>query len=157
RREFSYTINDGADRVLADTRVHHSDYVFNLEFEKSEFKNVIMEYREDAFDKDSAYWAETRPLQLKPEELAFIHEQDSIAQIVASDEYIDSVNAEYNRVTFFDVVLSGIGFRNREKRQEIFINPLISQIQILAVGGYRHRLGGYYSKEFKNAKAIRVD
>jgi hypothetical protein len=157
RREFIYTINDGADRVLANTRVHHSDYQFDVQFDKNEFKNVVMTYNDEAFDRDSLYWVQTRPIQLKPEELAFIKEQDSIAKEMASDEYIDSVNTEYNKVTFWDVLLSGVGFRSREKRHEIFINPIISQIQFLAVGGYRHRLGGYYSKEFNNAQKIRVD
>ncbi|MEZ4924221.1 MAG: DUF5686 and carboxypeptidase regulatory-like domain-containing protein [Crocinitomicaceae bacterium] len=157
RREFIYTVNDGSDRILANTRVHHSDYQFNVVFDKNEFKNVIMEYHDDAFEKDSAFWVETRPLQLKPEELDFIREQDSIRREVESDEYIDSVNAEYNKVTFFDVLLSGVGFRNREKRQEIFINPIISQFQLLAVGGFRWRVGGSYSKEFDNAHKIAVD
>ncbi|UKN01743.1 DUF5686 and carboxypeptidase regulatory-like domain-containing protein [Paracrocinitomix mangrovi] len=157
RREFSYTINDGADRVLGNARVDHSDYQFNVEFDKNEFKNVIMEYKDDAFEKDSVFWVETRPIQLKPEELNFIREQDSIRQIVESDEYIDSVNAEYNKITVWDVLLSGVGFRNREKKQEIFINPIISQFQILAVGGFRWRVGGNYSKEFDNAQKIAVD
>lgn len=157
RREFIYTINDGSDRVLANTRVNHSDYQFDVEFDKNEFKNVVMEYNEEAFDRDSIYWANTRPLQLKPEELAFIKEQDSIAKVMESDEYIDSVNEEYNKITIWDVLLNGVGFRSREKRQEIYINPIISQVQFIAVGGYRHRLGGYYSKEFNNAQKIRVD
>src|SRR5690606_36673658 len=157
RREFIYTINDGSDRVLANTRVHHSGYQFNVEFEKNEFKNVVVEYAEDAFDKDSLYWAGTRPIQLKPEEIRFIHEQDSIAREHASDEYVDSVNKEFNRVTVWDILLNGVGFRNREKRQEIYINPIISQFQILAVGGFRWRIGGSYSKEFDNAHKIDVD
>lgn len=157
RREFIYTINDGADRVLANTRVHHSDYQFDVDFDKNEFKNVVVEYADDAFEKDSAYWVDTRPIQLKPEELEFIKEQDSIMKIIESDEYIDSVNKEFNKVTFWDIVLSGVGFRNREKKQEIFINPIISQVQFFGVGGYRHKLGGSYSKEFENAQKIRVD
>lgn len=155
RREFIYTINDGADIVMANTRAQHTDYQFNLDFDNKTFKNVLMEYREDAFDKDSAYWENTRPLRLKPEELAFIREQDSIADILTSHEYIDSVNAEYNKITIWDIFLNGVGFRNREKRQEIYINSLITQPQPFGIGGYRHRLGGQYSKEFKNDQAIR--
>lgn len=157
RREFIYTINDGPDRVLANTRVHHSDYQFDLEFDKNEFKNVVVEYADDAFDKDSAYWVQTRPIQLKPEELEFIREQDSIAKILESDEYIDSVNTEFNKVTLGDIFLSGVGFRNREKRQEIYINPIISMFQPFGVGGWRVSAGGNYSKEFDNAKKIDVD
>ena len=116
-----------------------------------------MDYDADAFNKDSAYWANTRPIQLKEEELAFIHEQDIIERVLTSDAYIDSVNTEYNRLRFWDIVLSGVGFRNREKQQEIFINPIISQIVPFGVGGYRHRLGGMYSKEFENAQKIKFN
>lgn len=157
RREFSYTINDGMSIVMGNTRVSHKNYLFNLEFDKNTFKNILMDYDVDAFNKDSAYWANTRPLQLKEEELAFIREQDSIEQVLMSDAYIDSVNTEYNRLRFWDIVLSGVGFRNREKQQEIFINPLISQIVPFGVGGYRHRLGGIYSKEFENAQKIKFN
>lgn len=157
RREFIYNINDGKDVVMANTRVHHSNYSFNVDFEKNEFKNVVMEYEEDAFDKDSLYWANTRPLRLKPEELKFIAEQDSIAQELQSDEYIDSVNTEYNKVTVWDVLLNGVGFRNREKRQEIYFNSLINSVHFIRLGGVRYSLGGYYSKEFDNAQKIRIN
>ncbi len=157
RREFIYNINDGTDLVMANTRVNHTNYKFDLEFDKNEFKNVIMTYDDDAFDKDSLYWAETRPISLKPEELMFISEQDSIAKELASDEYIDSVNTEFNKVTIWDVVLNGVGFRNREKRQEIYFNSLINSVHFMRLGGVRYSLGGYYSKEFENAQKLRVD
>lgn len=157
RREFSYTINDGMSIVMANTRVHHDNYLFDLEFEKNTFKNILMDYDVDAFNKDSIYWEQTRPIQLKSEELAFIHEQDSIERVITSDSYIDSVNTAYNKLRFWDIVLSGVGYRNREKKQEIFINPLIAQVIPFGVGGYRHRLGGMYSKEFENAHLIRVN
>lgn len=157
RREFTYTINDFQHIVMGNTRVNHTDYEFDVEFDKKTFKNVVMEYDEEAFNKDSAYWAEIRPIQLKPEELAFIHEQDSITKLLESDAYVDSVNTEYNRLKFWDFILSGVGFRNREKKQEIYINPLVSQVQPFGIGGYRHRLGGMYSKEFENAQAIKLD
>lgn len=161
RREYSYTIKDGSYLVLGNTRVQHKDYQFNLSkdaegFGDRGFKNVLLEYDEAAFDRDSAYWEDIRPIPLKQQELDFIRIQDSIERATTSNEYIDSVNADYNKVRFWDVVLSGVGFRNREKKQEIFISPLISQMQPFGIGGYRHRLGGSYSKEFDNAQDIRI-
>lgn len=157
RREFIYTINDGKDVVLANTRVDHTNYEFNKEYDNKEFKNVLMIYEEDAFDKDSSYWAETRPLQLKQEELAFIQEQDSIRRELTSNEYIDSVNAEYNKLTVWDFLLNGVGFRNRAKGQEIYLIPLIQQPNFFGIGGYRHKFGGMYEKEFSNAQRIRTN
>ena len=157
RREFSYSLNDGTDFVMANTRVQHSNYVFNGGFDQKKFKNEIMSYNEDAFDKDSAYWVNTRPIQLKTEELRFIFEQDSIQRELTSDAYVDSVNTEYNRLTVWDFLLNGVGFRNREKGQEIYFSPLISQPQFFGFGPYRHKLAGYYSKEFQNSKKISVN
>lgn len=157
RREFVYTINDGMDVVMGNTRSNHTDYEFDLGFDKKDFKNQLMVYEDDAFDKDSIYWENIRPIRLKAEELAFIHEQDSIEREITSDRYVDSVNSEYNKVTFWDVVLNGVGFRSREKGQSFYIGGLISQPQFFGVGGYRHRLNAEYSKEFKNAHKIDVD
>ncbi len=156
RREFVYTINDLNNVVMANTRVDHSNYRFNVDMEKKEFKNQLVTYADDAFDKDSLYWANTRPLSLKPEELAFIHQQDSINNVLTSDNYVDSVNHEFNRITAGDIFLNGVGFRSREKKSSIYIGSLISQPQFFGVGGYRHRIFSSYSKEFKNAHAIDV-
>ncbi|MBI3133171.1 MAG: carboxypeptidase-like regulatory domain-containing protein [Bacteroidetes bacterium] len=157
RREFIYSMNDGTDLVMANTRVQHSDYVFNQGFDEKEYKNSVMSYNDDAFDKDSLYWAAARPIQLKPEELTYIHEQDSIDRELNSFAHIDSLNAEYNRLTVWDFLLNGVGFRNREKGQEIYIAPLISQPQFFGFGPYRHKLAGTYSKEFENGQKIALN
>jgi hypothetical protein len=157
RREFTYTINDGMDYVMANTRVQHSNYLFNKGYDEKLYKNSVMSFSDEAFDRDSLYWVSARPIQLKPEELRYIYEQDSIEKELNSFEHIDSLNAEYNRLTVWDFLLNGIGFRNREKAQEIYIIPLISQPQFFGFGPYRHKLGGTYSKEFKNGQEIRIN
>jgi hypothetical protein len=156
RREFDFTIKNIGEMVIGNTRVHHENYAFDIpEVSRSE-SNIVMEYEPDAFDKDSSYWEQARPIVLKDEEMKYIEEQDSIAAVLTSDTYIDSVNAAYNKIKFWDIALNGVGFRNRVKKQEIYINPIISQVIPLGMGGYRHKLGGSYSKEFQNAQAIRV-
>ncbi|MBK6952959.1 MAG: carboxypeptidase-like regulatory domain-containing protein [Crocinitomicaceae bacterium] len=157
RREFTYTINDGMDYVMANTRVQHSNYLFNKGYDEKLYKNSVMSFSDDAFDRDSLYWISARPIQLKPEELRYIYEQDSIEKELSSFEHIDSLNAEYNRLTVWDFLLNGVGFRNREKAREIYFSPLISQPQFFGFGPYRHKLAGYYSKEFENGKSINVN
>jgi hypothetical protein len=157
RREFTYTINDGMDYVMANTRVQHSNYLFNKGYDEKLYKNSVMSFNDDAFDRDSLYWISARPIQLKPEELQYIYEQDSIEKELSSFEHIDSLNAEYNRLTVWDFLLNGVGFRNREKAREIYFSPLISQPQFFGFGPYRHKLAGYYSKEFENGKSINVN
>ncbi len=157
RREFIYSLNDGTDYVMANTRVQHSNYIFNQGFDKKKFANSVMSYQDEAYDRDSLYWVSMRPIQLKPEELQYIHEMDSIQKELNSFERIDSINAEYNKLTIWDFLLNGVGFRNREKGQEIYFAPLISQPQFFGFGPYRHKLSGYYSKEFENGQKIAVN
>lgn len=155
RREFSYTIREEGYLITANTRVNHANYQFNQNLVQKDLKNEISVYATDAFAKDSAYWSANRPIQLKAEELDFIAEQNRIDSIKQSEQYLDSVDAEFNRVTFFDVVLNGMGFRNRFKQQEIYISPLLN-VDFFGVGGFRYELAGSYSKKFTNAHKIKL-
>ena len=157
RREYIYTISEGKDLISANTRVDHSNYKFNQTFGKEDFNNELLSYDELAFDRDSAYWSETRPIQLKETELAFIHTQDSIDTYLKSEAYLDSIDAEYNKITIWDVTLNGIGFRNRFKQEEFYIKSLLASAKIFGVGGFRYGTGGSYSKKFNNAQKIRLN
>ena len=156
RREFTYTIKEEEDYIRANTRVKHFNYEFNTDVNIKDFKNEISSYADDAFSKDTVFWNQHRPLRLKASELSFIAEQEKIDSIKQSQSYLDSVDAAFNKVTFGDVVFSGIGLRNRFKSQEIFIAPLLGSIQPFSVGGFRYDFSGHYSKKFDNNHKIKV-
>ncbi len=156
RREFTYTIKEEEDYIRANTRVKHFNYQFNTDVEIKDFKNEISSYADDAFSKDSIFWNRNRPLKLKVSELDFIAEQEAIDSIKQSEFYLDSVDAAFNKITIGDVLLSGIGLRNRFKEQEIFISPMLSSIDVLGVGGFRYDFSGHYSKKFQNNHKIKV-
>ncbi|MBI3133213.1 MAG: carboxypeptidase-like regulatory domain-containing protein [Bacteroidetes bacterium] len=156
RREFIYSIREEGYIITANTRVNHSSYQFNQTTTINDFKNEASHYTDDAFSKDSAFWAQNRPLLLKQEELDFIAEQNRIDSIKQSEYYLDSLDADFNRITFFDVTLNGVGLRNRFKQQEIYISPLFSNLELLGVGGFRYGFSGSYSKKFENSQKIKV-
>jgi len=156
RREFVYTIKDGKYLISANTRVNQTDFKFNQLFDKKTFNNQVLTYTDDAFDKDSSYWTNARPIQLKESELQYIYEQDSIENYLASEAYLDSIDKAYNKVTFWDVTLNGIGFRNRFKQEQIYIKSLLSSAKIFGVGGFRYGAGGSYSKKFGNSQKIKL-
>ena len=156
RREYIYTINDELHVISANTRVNHSDYQFNQPFTIKDFNNELLNYQVDAFNRDSTYWASTRPIQLKTTELEYIQIQKRIEDYESSEHYLDSVDAAYNKVTFWDITLNGVGFRNRFKEQSIYINPVLEGLKFLGVGGFRYGVGGSYSKTFDNTQSIKV-
>ncbi len=156
RREFVYNIKEEAYLTTANTRVKHTNYQFNQPIKANEFKNEILSYTDNAFSQDSTFWSTERPIQLKQSELDYIIEQNKIDSIKQSKHYLDSIDAVFNKVTFWDVTLNGMGFRNRFKKQEIFIAPLLGNVRIFGVGGLRYNFEGHYSKQFENKNKIKV-
>lgn len=150
RRELFYNIKNRNYNIIGNTRVNHSDYKLNPVFPKKTFNSEIKRFELDAFDKDEKYWNENRPITLKKDELKFINEYDSLVNLYTSAEYLKKVDSAFNKISFMRVLLVGIGRKNSFKGTEFRIRSIIEQIVPLGVGGYRHRLGGYYKKEFKN-------
>lgn len=156
REDFYYNTKEGRKRFYGNTIVLHDDYELDVEHPKRFFGNELRRVEKEAYERDSIFWAETRPITLKKAELDFIHVQDSIREYHQSDEYLHEIDSTYNRIKFWDPFLSGLGFRNRKAGMEYFINPLIAQIRPFGVGGYRHALGGHVSHESKRYYKIRV-
>lgn len=150
RRELFYNIKDGAYNIIGNTRINHSQYNLSPIFPKKTFNSEIKRFEIDAFDKDEAFWEEKRPITLKKNELTFISEYDSLVSLYTSAEYLTRVDSAFNKINIWSFLLTGIGHKNSFKGTEFRFRGLINQIVPLGVGGYRHRLGGYFNKEFKN-------
>jgi len=157
RREFIYTTREGKTTYHGATRCVHTEFTLNPEFERGSFGNEVQRYHDKAFDRDSLYWAENRSIAMKEAELEYIHRCDSLRAYYASEKYNHERDSAYNRITFWDVTLSGIGYRNREKNYSFYINPLLAQMIFFGIGGYRHRLGGSFTKDFFNARILELE
>jgi len=154
RREFIYTVKEGKTTIHGSTRTDHSAFTINPTFVKGTFGNEVQTYNDLAFDRDSSFWETNRTIAMKENELKYIQLCDSLKKYYSSTEYLAEKDSAYNRITFWDVTLSGIGYRNRKKNYSFFINPIIAQMVPLGIGGYRHRLGGTFTKEFENAMVL---
>jgi hypothetical protein len=149
KRELFYTISDGKFNIIGNSRVNHSNYQINREFPAKIFGNEIKRYEVDAFDKDSTYWTSIRPITLKESELQFIHESDSLKKYYTSEEYYTKTDSSFNRINIWSI-LNGVGHRNRKNGTEWYLSGMFEQVIPFGIGGYRHKLPGYFNKEFKN-------
>jgi hypothetical protein len=156
-RAFNYTYAENKTTFLGSTQVEHYNFSVNTADPKIVFSNEVQTFVPEAFDRDSMYWATQRRLPLLDNELKYIHERDSIRNYYASEKYNNERDSAYNRITFWDVTLSGVGYRNHKKNYRFYINPLLSQMVFYGIGGYRHRLGGSFTKEFDNAKVLETE
>lgn len=149
RREISYTIKEGKSLIYGSTRVDHSNYEINIDFPDKFFNNEIKTFDVYAFDKDSVFWNAHRPITLKENELDFIEKTDSLKAYYTSEEYYTKIDSSFNAINWW-FWLQGVGHRNRIKGTEWYISGLVEQINPLGIGGYRHKLPGYFQKEFNN-------
>jgi hypothetical protein len=94
------------------------NYNVNPQYEKNFFKNEIVIIEKDANKKDSAYWAENRPIPLTDIEIKDYRKKDSIARITEDPHYIDSVDRKRNKFKI-DNLLNGYTYRKRNKQLQI--------------------------------------
>lgn len=95
-----------------------SNYAFVEQFEKGTFGSTLSRMMGNANQKDSAYWANRRPVPLTEEEATDYVKKDSVQTIRNSKTYVDSVDRKHNRFQPTDV-LTGYTYRNSHKKLEI--------------------------------------
>ena len=155
RLRLEYLIEDGLSRYhgtidrLSEPWIPDSD-----EFA---YTDQIRNYDVRAFDRDTSFWEQHRTEGFDSIEQSYIKACDSLQTLYASDEYYSEVDSAYNAVRWIDFLLYGIGYRNRERDYSFYINPLTMQVNPFGIGGYRHRIGGSFKKEFDNAYTLEVE
>lgn len=149
-RKITYEIKEGKSNYYGSTEVYAKDYFFPSEFSETTFSDLSKFYNDDAFEKDSVFWAENRKREFNERELKYIERCDSINKTFKDPEYFREQDSTFNRVKFLDFILYGVGYRNRAKNYLLYFNPLVMQVNPVGIGGYRHRFGGTFEKEFDN-------
>lgn len=153
--KIEYLIDEGLNRYHGS--IQHTSEPWLLAAESFAFTDQVRAYDVMAFDRDSAYWEENRIERFDDIEQSYIKVCDSLQTLYASDEYYAEADSAYNALRWIDFLLYGIGYRNREKDYSFYINPLTMQVNPFGIGGYRHRVGGSFKKEFDNAYTLELE
>jgi len=154
KQTFIYKTKFGKETIHGQTDVVYSSYIINPTFPEKYFNNEIGITKEDAYEKDSTYWKTIRPVQLTKEEQRKKFVQDSIKIAHTKKEYLDSVDAAYNKITFLKILYLGVSHRNREKKENWYFSSLTDFIEPIAIAG--PRFGPYlgYYKRFENEQWV---
>ncbi len=153
--KINYSTDDKTENYFANIDILNSD--FEVAEANYKFPDEEVIYKDDSFDKDSLYWANLRPDNFNELETKYAHHCDSLQTLYASDEFYEELDSSYNNIKFWDFIVDGLGFRNRKKGREIYINPLLMQINPVGIGGYRHRFGGAFVKDFDNGTKMETE
>ena len=157
RQSFKYETKAGRFKTFkGNTVLLYSDVQNNYEFPEKFFGNEIAITTQDAYKKDSSFWNLSRPEPLSKEEQRLVFEKDSLESIYNSTEYLDSIQADFNKVQFIEILWEGVGFRDVRKKSNLFIGPLLSLYSFDFVTG--HRIGPFvsYSRRYENGKILRA-
>jgi hypothetical protein len=136
------------------TTASFSKYDFDPEFGKKHFGNEVAVTSQEAYERDSSYWKTNRPVELTPEEKRFIIVRDSLNDVFTRKEYLDSIDAIFNRVTFWKVVWFGVEHRNRAKKTQWSINSIAGTVRPLYIAGPRVAPGFSYFKKWDNQRTL---
>lgn len=149
RRRFTLIEANGDS---ARTEAVHDSYLFGVDYRPKDLGLAAVAYAPEAFTRNPEAWAASRKIALEPGEARHVNFQDSLTLYYDSDAYKDSVDAAYNKFHWWEPLISGVGYRNSKSGTSWFVLPVVAQMRVFGVGGYRHNLGGSFTQILPNQR-----
>jgi hypothetical protein len=143
-------VKEGKTQRICHVDYKFKEYEFNISTPLNMQSSEVLKYDDSAFDRDSAYWESKQLIPLTSLELKYKFECDSLQKRYDDPKIQAEADSAFNKITFWDVTLSGVAWRNRAKGTAYYINPIIAQANVFGIGGYRHKFGGSFSQYFKS-------
>jgi hypothetical protein len=156
RQELTYISKTGRTKNTGRTVGVFTQYKLDPAFSKRYFNNELSATTDAAYEQDSSFWEQVRQEPLTPEQLAFIRTSDSIQRAQSTQEYMDSVDKEFNRITLSKLFVNGQGFYNRKNQRSLFLGPILGMIKPVQFGGMRIGLDYNYYKTYGSRKNVSV-
>lgn len=153
-QEMRYGVKYKGESSDGKTILTYSNYNFDVNFPKRYFSNEVATTTREAYEKDSAYWSETRKIEFTQEEEFLINKRDSIEAFYNRKEYLDSIDAVYNKIDIWKVLWFGIEHRNRDKKVQWTISSVAMTFEPVQIAGPRISPKFFYFKKWKDERFI---
>ncbi|SMB98026.1 hypothetical protein SAMN00120144_3519 [Hymenobacter roseosalivarius DSM 11622] len=115
-------------------------------------KGEVMRVEEGANERDSAYWAQIRPIPLTDEESRDYQVKDSTEVIKKSKPYQDSLDRKRNQVEPIEVLLTGYEYSNSFRRRTVRLEPIFNTLQYSTVEGVIVNAQATYTQRFEDRR-----
>ncbi|MBY0424650.1 MAG: carboxypeptidase-like regulatory domain-containing protein [Cytophagales bacterium] len=116
----------------------------------------VMSVDNEANKKDSAYWAEVRPIPLTEEEKVDYVKKDSIVAVKESKAYNDSIDKKDN-IPGFNSLLFGYRYVNTFKKQTITFEPIYRIYQYNSVEGHVANLAINFTQRYEDRRQWEIE
>ena len=153
-QEMRYGVKYKGEVSDGKTILTYSNYNFDVNFPKRYFSNEVATTTREAYEKDSSYWQESRKVELTEDEIFLINKRDSIEAFYNRKEYLDSIDAEFNRIDIWKVLWFGIENRDREKKTQWMLSSVAMTFEPVQIAGPRISPKFYYFKKWKDERFI---
>ncbi len=151
---FKYGGTYGGEKSNCVTEAVFSNYDFEINFNKKFFNNEVAVTSKEAYEKDTTFWSDKRQVVLTDEEIRFIKAKDSIRDAQNRKEYLDSVDAIFNKVTALKILWFGIDHRNRAEKYQWTLGSLATIVQPMFIGGPRFTPNFDFFKKWKDERTL---
>lgn len=124
----------------------YKDYDINPQLNKKEFAEVLR-ITKGVNKKDSAYWAQQRPIPLTDEEKTDYQKKAILAAKRESKPYLDSLDKVNNKFSLGKFLLGGYQHNNRYAHEYYNLNSVLSSLTYNTVEGLALGYGGTFTKQ----------
>lgn len=154
QQEMRYGVKRKGEISEGKTILSFTDYNFNVNFPKKYFSNEVATTTKEAYEKDSTFWQESRKVELSTEELFLINKRDSIEAFYNRKEYLDSIDAVFNKINVWKILWFGVEHRNREAKTQWMLSSVAMTFEPVQIAGPRISPKFFYFKKWKNERFI---
>ncbi len=134
----------------------YNNYEINPKFEKNYFTPEILKITKSVNKKDSAYWANNRPIPLTEEEKRDYVKKDSIALKKLDKSYLDSVEKADNNLTLMKILVTDYEYNDRYNKVTYTFEPINTSIFYNTVEGLGLKYAVTYRKRFENKEYLTI-
>ncbi|ASU35886.1 DUF5686 and carboxypeptidase regulatory-like domain-containing protein [Mucilaginibacter xinganensis] len=124
----------------------YKDYDLNPKFNKKDFSEVMLVTKESN-KKDSAYWANERPVPLTDEEKTDYTKKAILAKKRESKPYLDSLDKVNNKFSAVDLMYKNYRHVNRYAHEYYNLDAILPSIRYNTVQGFNLNYGASFSKQ----------
>jgi len=156
RQEFNYFSAHGKGKLSGSTVASYQQFELNKQFPARYFGPEVSVTAQEAYERDSSFWSQTRTEPLTDKEVQFIRYKDSIQRVVTSKPYLDSIDKVTNTVTWKKVVFAGQNFYFRPRERLWSLPSIVTLFQPLQPGGFRISPTVFYNRVPPSRKVITV-
>jgi len=124
---------------------------------KKRFDREILAISDSALEQPITFWEEVRPIPLEVEEIGDYQLRDSLEEVRTSPAYLDSLTKANRSLSFSDVILTGITFKNFRKKHETRIAPLLETFGFNPMEGFFLNPHAEFRKELSKERSISIE